>query len=200
MISTREKSGFSNNTARKVHMQRILLTLALAILLVSCASVPRVSTNENPDADFSSFTTYNFMQPLSTDRPNGVQTPLSAVLVEAMSAEMTNRGYQRSNNPDLLINFFVNTEQRMDVRQVPTSGTFHGYRRNRYSTWGGYRTEVRQYTQGTLAIDLVDAAQNILVWEGVAQQRVGRSTTGLSQEQANDVIGQVMTEFAHTAR
>ena len=71
---------------------------------------------------------------------------------------------------------------------------------NRYSTWGGYRTEVRQYTQGTLAIDLVDAAQNILVWEGVAQQRVGRSTTGLSQEQANDVIGQVMTEFAHTAR
>ena len=113
---------------------------------------------------------------------------------------MANRGYQRSDNPDLLINFFVNTEQRMAVRQVPSPGTFHGYRRNRYSTWGGYRTEVRQYTQGTLVIDLVDAAQNILAWEGVAQQRLGRSATGFSQEEANEVIGHVMAEFTHSAR
>ena len=112
-------------------MRRLLPTAALALLLASCASVPRVATNENPDANISSFSTYNFMQPLATDRPSGVQTPLSAVLIRAMSAEMANRGYQRSDNPDLLINFFVNTEQRMDVRQVPSPGTFHGYRRNR---------------------------------------------------------------------
>jgi hypothetical protein len=177
-------------------MQKMLLTAALALLLTSCVSAPRVTTNTNPAADFSGFATYNFMQPLSTDR-SGVQTPLGATLVEAMSAEMANRGFKRSNNPDLLINFFVVIDERIEVRQVPTTGSFYGDRRDRYRTWPNYRTEVRQYTQGTLAVDMVDAAQNILAWEAVAQQRVGRSTTanGITQEQANEVMAHVMAEF-----
>ena len=175
-------------------MQKILLTTAFALLLAGCASAPRVTTHTNPAANFSAFATYNFMQPLSTDR-SGVQTPMSAMLVQAMSAELENRGFKRSNNPDLLINFFVVTEERMDVRQVPSAGSFHGYRRNRYRTWPSYRTEVRQYTQGTLAIDVVDAAGNMLAWEAVAQQRVGRNSRGITQEQANEVMAQVMEDF-----
>lgn len=110
---------------------------------------------------------------------------------------MSSRGYQRSDNPDLLINFFVNTERRMDVRQVPAPSTFHGFRFNRYATWGGYRTEVRQYT---LAIDLVDARQKVLAWEGIAQQRLGSSAQQITQEQVDDVVRQVMAEFNHGAR
>ncbi|MCZ6828240.1 MAG: hypothetical protein O7F73_01380 [Gammaproteobacteria bacterium] len=82
-------------------MQRLLPTAALALLLASCASVPRVATNENPDANFSSFSTYNFMQPLATDRPSGVQTPLktywpgkglpSSVLAEARAGLARNK-------------------------------------------------------------------------------------------------------------
>ncbi len=177
-------------------MRSLLRVTVLALLLASCASTPRVMTNTNPDADFTRFATYNFMQPLGTDR-SGVRTPISSMLMEAMSAEMRSRGYRRSDNPDLLINFFVVTEERMDVRQVPSAGSFHGYRRNRYRTWPSYRTEVRQYTRGTLAIDMVDAAHNLLVWEGVAQQRIGRSATGFSQEETNEVIGHVMAEFTH---
>ena len=181
-------------------MKRILVVATLALLMVACASVPRINTNTNPATDFASFSTYNFMQPLGTDRPNGVQTPLSVMLTDAMKREMSSRGYRRSDSPDLLINFFVNTEERMDVRQVPTASSFHGYRRNRYATWGGYRTQVRQYTQGTLAIDLVDASQNMLAWEGVAQQRLGRNTREISQEQIDDVVHQLMAEFMHRAR
>ena len=183
-------------------MQRLLQTTALVLLLASCASGPRITTLTNPATDFSRMSTYNFMQPLGTDRDSGVQTPLSTVLTQAMSREMSKRGFRRSDNPDLLVNFFVNTEQRLQVRQVPTAGSFHGYRRNRYRTWGGYRTrtEVREYTQGTLAIDLVDARQNMLAWEGIAQQRLGRNAAGLSQEQADEVISQLMAEFTHRAK
>ena len=180
-------------------MQRLIQTAALILLLASCASGPRIATQFNPAVDFSAMGTYNFMQPLGTDRDNGVQTPLSNALSQAMSREMSKRGFRRSDNPDLLVNFFVNTEQRLQVRQVPTAGSFHGYRRNRYRTWGSYRTDVREYTQGTLAIDLVDARQNMLAWEGIAQQRMGRNAAGISQEQADEVISQVMAEFTHRA-
>ena len=178
----------------------MLLIGALALLTAGCASAPRITTNTSPAADFASFDTYNFMPVLGTDRPNGEQTPLSAMLMSAMSREMSSRGYQRSDNPDLLINFFVNTERRMDVRQVPAPSTFHGFRFNRYATWGGYRTEVRQYTQGTLAIDLVDARQKVLAWEGIAQQRLGSSAQQITQEQVDDVVRQVMAEFNHSER
>lgn len=181
-------------------LRKMLFIGALVFLTAGCASTPRITTNTNPNADFASFGTYNFMPALGTDRPNGVQTPLSAMLMSAMSREMSSRGYQRSDNPDLLINFFVNTERRMDVRQVPGPNTFYGFRFNRYATWGGYRTEVRQYTQGTLAIDLVDARRNVLVWEGIAQQRLGSNAQQITQEQVDDVVRQVMAEFIHSAK
>ena len=38
------------------------------------------------------------------------------------------------------------------------------------------RTEVYRYTEGTMNVDLVDAGQNRLVWEGMAVGRVGRGT------------------------
>ena len=193
-------SGQADENQQHSLLRRMLLIGVLALLTTGCTSAPRITTNTNPTTDFASFDTYNFMPVLGTDRPNGMQTPLSAMLMSAMSREMSSRGYQRSDNPDLLINFFVNTEERMEVSQVPSPSTFHGYRFNRYATWGSYRTEVRQYTQGTLAIDLVDARQNVLAWEGVAQQRLDRSAQQITQELVDDVVRQLMAEFTHSAR
>ena len=181
-------------------MFRLLCLITSALLLLGCASTgPTVTTNINPDTDFSKFATYNFMQPLGTDRPGGIQTPLSSNLINALSREMENRGYRRSDTPDLLVNVFVNTERRMDVRQVPTTTTFHGYRHNRYTTWGSYTTEVREYTKGTLAIDLVDVSNRMLAWEGKALKRLNRNATDLTQEQIGNAVSAVMAEFPFIA-
>lgn len=174
----------------------IIAAAALVTLVAACASTgPRVATNVDPAVDFSTFKTYNLMRPLGTDRPNGVRTPLSNMLDDAISLELEKRGLQRSKSPDLLVNFFVNTEQRMDVRQTPTAGSFHGHRRNRYSTWGSYRTTVRQYTQGTLVIDLVDPKRNALVWEGAAEGRLRRSDREMTQERVDEVVGAIAAKL-----
>lgn len=89
-------------------------------------------TNTNPAANFSGFKTYNFMQPLSSDRA-GARTPISMLLMSSVSGEMAARGFTQSDTPDVLINFFISTEERMQVRTTPTSTSFHGYRRGRYS-------------------------------------------------------------------
>jgi hypothetical protein len=168
----------------------------LVMLLAGCATPgPTITTNANPETVFSSFGTYNFMQPLGTDRPGGVGTPLSTMLSNSMSKEMASRGFQRSDTPDLLINFFVNTEDRMSVRTVPTTSSFHSYRMGRYSTWRGYETRVTNYTQGTLSIDLVDVANNMLAWEGVAENRLRTDVRNVTQEQSDDIVRQVMAQF-----
>lgn len=178
-------------------MRKILMiSVPLAMLLTGCATPgPTIMANANPDTDFSSFRTYNFMQPLGTDRANGVRTPLSNLLINSMTREMTSRGFTQSDTPDLRVNFFVSTEERMQVRTTPTTSSFHSYRRGRYSTWPRYQTTVRQYTKGALAIDIIDAANNVLAWEGVAQNRLRDDLSQVTQEQADDVVGQVMVQF-----
>jgi hypothetical protein len=178
-------------------MNNLLIKAGAVVLLLSgCASSgPTITSNANPNIDMSAFSTYNFMQPLATDRENGVRTPLSSMLMNSISREMAARGFQQSNSPDMLINVFVSTEERMDVRQTPTTSSFHSYRMGRYSAWPSQTTTVRQYTRGTLSIDLVDAANNVLAWEGVAQNRLRDDLREITQDQTDEVVTQTLAMF-----
>ena len=177
-------------------MTNLLIRLgAVMLLLGGCASGPTIVTNANPNVDITAFSTYNYMQPLGTDRSNGVRTPLSSMLINSISNEMAARGFKQSDNPEMLINVYLSTEERMDVRQTPTASSFHGYRGSRYSTWGSYSTTVTQYTQGTLAIDLVDAANNVLAWEGTAQARMSGDVRETTQERSDEVVSLILADF-----
>jgi hypothetical protein len=179
---------------RRLSIFAILLTLVLA----GCAaSGPTIMVNTTPGVDLSGFETFNFLQPLGTDRDNGARTPMSSMLMEAMTRELTNRGLTQSDSPDLLVDFFVTTEDRMDVRTTRNSSVHSVHRshwgRSGFSTWPTYQTTVRQYTQGTLLVDLIDPAANALVAEGAAQNRI--RSNELTRQQVGDIVGQVMTDI-----
>lgn len=174
---------------------RIIIGLA-ALILAGCATTgPAVTSNANPDKDFESLKTFNFIRPLSTDRANGARTPISTQLISSMRNELESRGLQQSDSPELWINFYINAESRMQVRNVPTASSFHHYRRGRYSAWQNYQTVVTQYTQGTLAIDFIYTATNVLAWEGAADGRLRQNLNDFSQEQIDAIVAAVMVEF-----
>ncbi len=174
-------------------MRKVLfIAAALAVFLAGCASSgPAVSTNKAPGVKIKDFKTWNFIQPLGTDR-DGLRTPMSSMLMNSTMREMEERGLRRSkDSPDLLVDFFVTTEQVMDVRQTPTAHTVHRSHWNRgFSTWPTYQTTVRQYTEGTLLVDLIDPASNALVAEGAAQDRIGNSE--MTQPQIDKIVGSIM--------
>ena len=101
-------------------------------------------------------------------------------MVDAIKIEMEKRGYTKSNNPDLLINFNAVLQDKTKVTTAPASppmhGGYYGYRGGYYGAWGGYgyatETHVSQYTEGTFNIDLVDGKRMQLVWEAVGVGRV----------------------------
>jgi hypothetical protein len=175
-------------------MKKIILLLVIpAILLSACASGPTIVANTNPGTDLSTFKTYNFFQPLGTDRAGGVRTPLSSRLVSSMNRELISRGMSLSDTPDLLVDFVVSAEDRIDVRTTP-SHTVHRSHWNRgFSTWPTYNTTVRQYTEGSLIIDLIDPATNTLVGEGGAQNRI--NNTEFTQQQIDEIVSKIMSEL-----
>jgi hypothetical protein len=181
---------------------RTALAGVLAVLLVAaCSSGPSIYSNVDPAANFSTYRTYNFMTPLGTDRP-GYSSVLSQYLRTAASRELEARGYQKSDTPDLLVNFNVKTKDKIQTTTTPSGpayGGYYGYRAGYYGTWGGYGggydTQVSQYTEGTLTVDVVDAARKQLAWDGTAVGRVREETRKNLQPAIDQVMTQIFAKF-----
>lgn len=174
-----------------------LLAMPVALaLLAGCASQPRIYTNSDPLGDFSGFRTYAFAEQLGTDR-NEYSSLLSQFLKTAVSRELDARGYQRSDNPDLLVNFYTESRERLQSTTTagPGIGGFHGWRTGYYGVWGGYETRVTQYTEGTLVIDIVDVQRNQLVWEGIAVDRVREENLRDLQGTIDQVVAQIFAQY-----
>jgi len=184
------------NTLRKNLYLPILVVSSL--MLLGCSSGPRIITNSDPSADWTSFRTFGFFEPLGTDRGN-VRSLMSNTLIASTTREMQAAGFALSeSNPDLLINFVVSTRETIQTR--PSSSASMHHSRGRYNTWSGWSaststTEVVQRTEGTLGIDIVDRARNQLVWEGAATQRVTDSTRQNQDQVLDDAVAEIFVKF-----
>ena len=173
--------------------------LSLTLLLTACASKPTIVANQDPDVDFSSFKTYDFISPLSTDR-GGFQAVLSGFLIKATQDELNARGMRRAENPDVLIDFIASTQQKVRASSQPsTSMGIHGGRGG-YGTWGGYSmtastTRVTQTTEGTVAIDMIDPRRQQLVWEAAATGRVKEETRENLQYVVPELVSELFAKY-----
>jgi hypothetical protein len=180
--------------------QKLLLACSLLglLLVAACTSGPTIRSSMDESVDFNRFRTFDFLVPLGTDR-EGFQTLISQQLVSSAERELLARGLTRTaTNPDLLINFSANLDQRLRITQSPgtSAGSLNRHRRGFYNTWPSYQqTDIRQYTQGTLGIDVVDAARRQLIWEGVAVGRVTQSTTDNIGPVLNDAVVAIFGDF-----
>ena len=167
------------------------MVMVTALALVGCAaSGPTIRSDVDPRADFSSFRTFGFY-PITA--PAGYSGFIARYLEEAISREMIARGYTRAEAADLMINFHIQARDAVEVTQTPA--TYYGWRTG--YRWGAvpYETNVRQYTEGTLNVDLVDRARGQLVWAGVAVGRVKQKSLDDPQPAINAVIAQIFERY-----
>ncbi|HET9447547.1 MAG TPA: DUF4136 domain-containing protein [Steroidobacteraceae bacterium] len=183
----------------------LLVLASMTALLAGCASGPKIRANTDPQANLSSYRTYGFVQPLGTDRA-GYSTIVSEQLKAAVRRELEARGYTYAqDNPQLLVNFNAKLDDKLRVDSAPTASIamgrgYYGYRGGFYSAWPAYETSVDQYTQGTLNIDVVDASQKRLVWEGIAVGRVTQKTRENLGAAIDATVAEIFKKFPITAQ
>ena len=164
---------------RSIRYWLALIAASSLLALAGCASVPEVRVDLDRSADFTQYKTFAFASPLGTDR-GGYQTIVSQNLKAAAQRELEARGMRLdSAAPQLLVNFNATLSEQLRVSPGPTVGVgvgrgYYGYRYGMYGAWPMYTdmTTVTQYTEGTLNIDVVDAARRQLVWEGVVTKSI----------------------------
>ena len=184
-------------------------TCLLAIFLATgCASGPQVRYAVAPDVNLDSdFQTFSFFSELSTDRA-GFHTIVSRQLVTSTRREMEVRGFSFVENPaeaDLLINFHTDVAEQFRVRSTPThwhGSSFWSHRRGFYDPWPGHRgwpshstLEVDQFAEGSLSVDIVAAGTNMLVWEGVASQRLTQRTLNELGPALDNAVHEIFQRF-----
>ncbi len=186
-------------------MTRILVLAATALALVACATQPQVRVHTDAAADLAGYQRYAYVESLGTDKAE-YTTLLTRYLKESVDRELGARGYQRvesASDADFLVNFFVSTRERTDVRERPAVSldVYYGYRRDWYGVWAGYPVarDVRSYTEGTLHIDLVDRARNQLVWEGIAVGRVTRAAMDNPRSAVADGVAAIFQRYPYRA-
>ena len=179
-------------------LRPVLVPLLLALALLGCESAPNVRSDFDKSVDFGKYRTYNFVARPSTDKA-GYSSLTTQQLEAAVSAEMQKRGYMRSDNPDLLINFSGRLRDKQDI--VSSPGPYYGYRAGMYGAWPGYTNDVYtvNYTEGTLNIDMVDASRKQMVWEGVGVGEVTKSDLQNREATINKAVADIFAKFPFRA-
>ena len=176
----------------------ILAILATSVALASCSTV-RVSTDYDPERDFSLYQTYAWMPdpPQVSDNPLLHNSLLDERVRRSVDTRLQAKGYRKvdATSADFTVNYYINLEQKISVDTIPTASYGYGY----YGWYGGgvaTETRVRQYEEGTLILDFVDRGEKQLVWRGTGSTRVGKSTTPeQSQREIDNVTSEILASF-----
>ena len=159
---------------RKSWITALVGCLLLAFATIAAAK-PKVHADYDKSTNFAAFKTFGFVSPPGTEvagYPKEITSAIEASIRKGLEA----RGYTYADaKPDLLVNFSANLKpsQKNDELANQTLG-YYGYRQGVrvpvYKTWStyAYANDTKDYVQGTLNIELVDAAHSQMVWEGVA--------------------------------
>lgn len=166
----------------------LFIILMTGILLTSCSTV-RVNYDFDRATDFNTYKTYNFHQK-GIDKLELNDLDKRRIL-SAIEAQMTLKGFTKSDNPQLYINVLASSKEKINI----DNGYYGGY-------WGPYwggSSRVYQYTSGTIIIDIVDNARNILVWQGTGS---GLDVSNLNTK-AEDIpraVEEILAKFPPPAK
>jgi Domain of unknown function (DUF4136) len=166
-----------------------LATLAFVALAAGCASKPDVRHDQASGTDFGAYKTFAFYESGSASYASLLEQRLR----QATRAELERQRYvYDERNPDLRVNYALHVIDKQELQSMPSAGRF-GYR-----GWYGTSLQTVEYRQGTLAIDLVDARRDALVWRAVAEGRLDSKAIEQPGPAIDVAVGELFARFPST--
>ena len=170
------------------------IVLGAAMLTAACASIS-VKTDYDPGAA-SSMGAYQSFSWLPHPRGGDIRVNNDLVatrVVNAVDETLAASGYTKvRRGADFLIGWYASLQGKVDVTSM---NSYYGYGWRRGVVYA-QDTQVREYDEGTLIIDIVDAASNELVWRGSAQARVHEGASSEERsERIRSAVQKVLEDF-----
>jgi hypothetical protein len=175
------------------------LLFAGMLSLIACSSLS-YKTDFDQSIDFSGYKTYMWYAGKMPDDDALSANPLVKKRVAAgIDKALQAKGYTIGTEDafDFVVIIHAGNKEKMQV----TNYGYSGYGYGRYGRgWGGYggygQTDVYQYDETTVVIDIADAAKKEMVWRSTVTGVVKEySDQNEMQERIDEVVEKMLSEF-----
>ncbi len=189
-------------------LRGLLVALPLLAIAACSSSPPKPEVDYNREFNFSNAKTVAFYKNsgmVSGDKPLQISDMQRNRVDTALRTALENRGFNfidDSKQADLLLSWHLSTQNKTDVRTYSSpsyGGYYGGYNRySRYNCWncgmGQTEVSVKDYTEGTFIVDMIDPGAQQSVWRGVTQSRL-KGKVENDQTVYNEAAAVIFAEF-----
>jgi len=171
--------------------------LCLLLLITACSpSYKLLKVKKEDSFKLSDFPTYGFYDiEAKGDTVSQNFEKNVGIIKQAIAKNLQARGLDEARDPSLKINIALNVQEQLQTRQTDfrTDGLPRYMGQRRYS-WKSEEVVTGKYREGTIVIDLVDAANNRMVWQGGASGIIPEKTKSFTED-INQVINEVVAKI-----
>ncbi len=191
--------------ARPIGWQTFLL-IAASLFMSACSSGLQVRSDVDSTADFSQYQTFDFFATLGIE--GGHNSPVFGEHYRAaLSRELSQRMYRKSDNPDLLINVTLRADDKTRMRSFTRPYMTGHY----YSQPGGafmgsgvgvgvsVGSTATTSTEVSVFIDFVDFKKQRVVWQGVTVVKANDKVAQQLRDAIYTSVSKVLAEYPYTA-
>lgn len=191
-----------------------ILLVSLATLSAGCSNDISTSSEFDPNFNFSTFRSFRWREANEFNRAS--RQYIADDLLDQRIRRNVEQGLLakqirlRETGPiDFLINYTVLTA---DLVNIETYNTYSGYAPGwqNGANGGGIaysygaeqsNTQVSEFTQGTLILDILDPQNDTLIWRGTAEAKLESSAGQRKREElVNEVVALILSEFPPPSR
>jgi len=168
-----------------------LKILVLTSLLHACA--PTVHTDFDRSFNFSNTHYYKILPDMLSQARNSIlnSTLVSKRIRNSIHDQLTSKGYQASNNPDIYISYQLDTRFSHDSRQSGLGYGIGGSIGGNFALGVSSGFAYEEYQEVSLTISLYqDEEKSILLWRGTSEKELKKSST--NPEYIDQLIGDMV--------
>lgn len=164
----------------------IIAVLSVFLFLSSCTSV-RVTTDYDTKTNFAQYQTFAFYKK-GIDNADINDLDKRRIMF-AIEDELMAKGLKKSENPDMLVNIFTKSSEKVDVYNNVHLGWYPWY----YGP--GFGMQVSKYTEGTLFIDIIDAQKKEMVWQGVGSGALNNLSGAKKELRIKEFVKEILAKY-----
>ena len=174
-----------------MHCIKTAFLVCVCVYVSSCARV-LVTHDYDKGFDFAAYKTYGWHP---VERSIEMNDLLISRVKDAVNRELQLKGFTlEPEKPDFFIAIHTVTRQKLSITDWGYSTGSYWHRGYGFGVGGGISS--RTYEEGTLMIDMVDGAENKLVWRGTATDIVDPVMSPEERTaEINNAVSLILREF-----
>ncbi len=171
------------------------IAILITLLCIGCSPEGQVYSDYDRTAMMEAYRTFGWTQDVLIEANNNpiYYNQLNDKRIKtAVAEQLEGKGYvYDEENPELLIHYHIILEDKTVLRTDPY-GIYGPY-------WVRSEVSVYKYREGTLIIDLMDAATNNLVWRGWMNSFLKNENPERMDSQIKEAVMMIFTKYPYNA-